>query len=87
MRERTNGQFINTVDKFKEKMKTFVDDKPTNMIFTEDLRNMIHLAEKNKEDIELVVKMLKKWVKSIIKCVRAKNVLWFFNNLPSLNVL
>ncbi|CAD7077112.1 unnamed protein product [Hermetia illucens] len=61
MRERTNGQFINTVDKFKEKMKTFVDDKPTNMIFTEDLRNMIHLAEKNKEDIELVVKMIKKF--------------------------
>lgn len=39
----------------------FVDDQgKNNMIFTEDLKNMIHIAE-NANDIELIEKMIKKF--------------------------
>lgn len=37
------------------------DDNSRNMIFTEDLKNMVHIAEKNQPDLELVVKMIKKF--------------------------
>lgn len=69
--------FLTSVDRFKEKMTEFcagmsflgdflffcdsffVVDDSKNMVFSEDLKNMVHLAEK--DDIPLVVKMLKKF--------------------------
>lgn len=33
-----------------------------NMIFTEDLKNMVHLVESTPEDLTLVMQMMKKWV-------------------------
>lgn len=42
-------------------MQEFVQDSSTNMIFTEDLKNMVHLIENSPENTELVVKMLKKF--------------------------
>lgn len=41
-------------------MKEYVEDK-SSMIFTEDLRNIVHIADKN--DIDLVIKMIEKYDK------------------------
>lgn len=59
--ERVKMQFNNSTDKFIGKMQEFVQESSTNMIFTEDLKNMVHLIEKSPENTELVVKMLKKF--------------------------
>lgn len=40
-------------------MNDFVSDSK-NMIFTEDLKNMVHIAEPT--DVQLVLKMVKKYV-------------------------
>ncbi|KAI8420184.1 hypothetical protein MSG28_008738 [Choristoneura fumiferana] len=45
-------------DKKMTKMTEFVDD-PKSMIFTEDLKNMVHMAEPS--DLELCLKMVKKF--------------------------
>lgn len=60
-KEKVKNQFAQIEDKFVEKMKEFSTEGSKNMVFTEDLKNMIHLAESD-EDIDLVVKMIKKWV-------------------------
>ncbi|RVE52731.1 hypothetical protein evm_002604 [Chilo suppressalis] len=57
-RKRMKEQFANFTDKFRTKMSEFVTD-PKNMIFTEDLKNMVHLAEP--ADLELVTNMIKKF--------------------------
>jgi pentatricopeptide repeat domain-containing protein 2 len=64
MRDRTKTQFVNMADKFKNKMLEFSDPSSTNMIFTEDLKNMIHLAEDTPDDLGLVYKMMKRCVKT-----------------------
>lgn len=58
-REKTQRQMENIQDRFKQKMIEYSQEDAKNMIFTEDLKNMIHLSE-NEEDVELVVKMIKK---------------------------
>lgn len=51
----------NGTDQFKAKMQSFLEKDDKNiMIFTEDLKNMIHIAE-NANDIELVEKMIMKF--------------------------
>lgn len=61
-KEKVKQQFTTlNEEKFREKMQEFVTDKPGNMIFTEDLKNMIHLVNKTPEDIDLVNKMLLKY--------------------------
>lgn len=50
----------NISEKFRTKMTEFTEEGSKNMIFTEDLKNMIHLAESEK-DVELVIKMLKRF--------------------------
>lgn len=57
-RKRVREQFANFSDKFKNKMTEFASDSK-NMIFTEDLKNIIHIAEP--ADIDLVLKMIKKF--------------------------
>lgn len=57
-RERVATQFVNMTDKFKAKMTEFVEPKAANMIFTEDLKNMVHLAENNEDDLKLVTDMV-----------------------------
>lgn len=59
-RERISTFMSHNADSFKSKMIEFSQPGSTNMIFTEDLKNMIHMA--NKTDIDLVVKMLKKYL-------------------------
>jgi pentatricopeptide repeat domain-containing protein 2 len=59
-RERTNAQFSGMTDKFRDKMREFTVQDTKNMIFTEDLKNMVHLTENKPEDLELVVEMMKR---------------------------
>lgn len=52
---------INDVEKFKSRMKEFTEDNsPKSLIFTEDLKNMLHLVE-SKEEIEMVRLMIRKF--------------------------
>lgn len=60
-KQNIKNQFANISEKFVTKMKEFTSDDTKGMVFTEDLKNMIHLAETD-EDIELVVKMMKRSV-------------------------
>ncbi|XP_053615179.1 pentatricopeptide repeat-containing protein 2, mitochondrial-like [Plodia interpunctella] len=57
-RKRVKDQFVSFSDKFRTKMIEFVGDSK-NMIFTEDLKNMVHIAEPT--DLDLIVKMIKKF--------------------------
>lgn len=57
-RKNVKEQFVNFSEKFKTKMNDFVSDSK-NMIFTEDLKNMVHLAEPS--DLQLVLNMIKKF--------------------------
>lgn len=57
-RRRIKEQFANFTDKFRTKMTEFVGDSK-NMVFTEDLKNMVHIAEPS--DLELCLKMVKKF--------------------------
>ncbi|CAB3231623.1 unnamed protein product [Arctia plantaginis] len=57
-RKRSKEQFANFAEKFRIKMNDFASDSK-NMIFTEDLKNMVHLAEPT--DLELVLIMIKKF--------------------------
>lgn len=58
--ERTKIQLANISDKFRSKMTEYTSDDSKNMIFTEDLKNMVHLAE-SEEDVQLVIKMMKRY--------------------------
>ncbi|XP_046485179.1 pentatricopeptide repeat-containing protein 2, mitochondrial [Neodiprion pinetum] len=62
-RENVEQQFLSMSDKFREKMLSFVDGESKNMVFTEDLKNMLHLANDNPTDLELLSKMLIKFNK------------------------
>ncbi|XP_066582450.1 pentatricopeptide repeat-containing protein 2, mitochondrial-like [Prorops nasuta] len=55
-----NNQFQNVADTFREKMKE-VCQADDSMIFTEDLKAMLHLAKKDPQDLDLVYNMLKKF--------------------------
>lgn len=60
-RERTRTQHLHNVDNFKHKMRQFVAGSATNMVFTEDLKNIIHLVEDTPEDKQLLVDMIEKY--------------------------
>lgn len=55
-----HNQFLNVENAFRVKMKE-VCETDSNMIFTEDLKSMLHLAQKKPEDVELLVKMIAKF--------------------------
>lgn len=52
--------FLNDAEKFREKMNNFVENDQTSMIFTEDLKNMVHLADSDEKDLSLMESMLRK---------------------------
>jgi len=54
------NQFLNVENTFRSKMEE-VCNTDSSMIFTEDLKSMLHLAQKKSEDIELLIKMLTKF--------------------------
>lgn len=43
-----------------KKMQEFVTEESKNMVFSEDLKNMVHLAEK--QDLPLVIKIMEKYI-------------------------
>ncbi|XP_044735137.1 pentatricopeptide repeat-containing protein 2, mitochondrial-like [Chrysoperla carnea] len=57
-RQRVSTQFTNMEEKFKTKMEECVDPKAATMIFTEDLKNMIHLAKPEERDLKLIHDMI-----------------------------
>lgn len=57
--EMVQKQMENISEKFKVKMDEYCQDNNKNMIFSEDLKNMVHLATTSK-DVDVVVKMIKK---------------------------
>ncbi|KAJ8967696.1 hypothetical protein NQ317_011487 [Molorchus minor] len=59
-KEKTQKQLENISDKFRIKMAEYANEDSKNMIFTEDLKNMIHIADSD-DDINLVVKMMKRF--------------------------
>lgn len=58
VRERVASQFSEMADRFRSKMKDFIAPNSTNMVFTEDLKHMIHLAEATEDDLQLVENMM-----------------------------
>lgn len=59
-REQINMQFREMADRFKTKMKDFSEPDSVNMVFTEDLKHMVHLATDNEEDLKLIEDMMVK---------------------------
>ncbi|CRK95707.1 CLUMA_CG009164, isoform A [Clunio marinus] len=58
-REKSKLQ-INNIDQFKSKMLEFTSEENTkSMVFTEDLKNMLHISDK--DDLDLLVKMIKRF--------------------------
>lgn len=58
--EHTRRQMSNISEKFKEKMMEYSQNNDAKtMIFTEDLKNMIHLA-KNDDELATVIRMIKR---------------------------
>lgn len=47
-------------DKFCERMEQYLEQPEKNMIFTEDLKSMIYLAE-TEDDIKLAFRMMKQF--------------------------
>lgn len=66
LRERTLAQFASTEDKFKAKMAEFADANSKHMIFTEDLKSMVHLANSD-EDLKTLWFMLKKYENGLFR--------------------
>ncbi|RZF45660.1 hypothetical protein LSTR_LSTR010611 [Laodelphax striatellus] len=62
-REKTKTLFTQIDQKFKQKMIDFTKEDSKNMVFTEDLKNMIFLAENEDSDMDLVEKMAMKFNK------------------------
>ncbi|CAG7662891.1 unnamed protein product [Allacma fusca] len=60
-RTMTRTQFGGLEQQFKDKMKDVAFGDTKNMIFTEDLKNIVHLAEGEPADHTLVLQMLKKF--------------------------
>lgn len=60
-REKLNNQFSDS-DKqlFRERMNSFADPESNSLVFTEDLKQIVHMVGDNEADLTLVQKMLKK---------------------------
>ncbi|CAG9812947.1 unnamed protein product [Phaedon cochleariae] len=59
-RQTTQNQMENIIPKFKDKMSEYVTEGSNHMVFTEDLKNMIHISNEDK-DLDLVGKMIRKF--------------------------
>lgn len=59
-RDQVSVKYNSLVDGFKDKMRKNINDDQ-GLIFTEDLKTALHLAEKNSDDIELIKNLLIKF--------------------------
>lgn len=63
-REKVNNQFSDTEKQlFRDRMKSFADLESNSLIFTEDLKQIVHMIGNNEEDLTLVQQMMKKYCK------------------------
>lgn len=46
---------------FRERMDSFADPESTSLIFTEDLKQIVHMIKDTETDLTLVEKMMKKY--------------------------
>lgn len=62
-RYRLQPFFETTADEIKQRLKDYVDDTSTeeNSMLTHDLKNILHLATNNKEDVSMVVNAFSKY--------------------------
>lgn len=60
-KETVKSQFHGMSDRFKTKMNDFVNPNSINMVFTEDLKNMIYLSDNTTDDMDLIEKMVLKY--------------------------
>lgn len=60
-RDYVKSQFLNVNHLFFDKMKDFVEKQDDTMIFTEDLKTMLHLVEKKPEELDLLYRMMVKY--------------------------
>lgn len=49
---------------FRDRMSTFADPESNSLIFTEDLKQIVHMIQDNEGDLTLVENMMKKLVVS-----------------------
>lgn len=71
-------------DKFQEKMKDYCSgNDPTSMIFTEDLKQFIHVTSGSDEQLSLAVQMMEKYDVYYSKILRYKSVNYCRLNLNS----
>ncbi len=71
-RERIKTQFTGMSDKFRGKMQEYSTSDSKNMVFTEDLKNMVHLVESSPDDLQLVLQMMKKYGSCVLCLPKAK---------------
>ena len=50
---------VSSVDRFKKRMEQYLSADSKSLIFTEDLKNMLYLADDEK-DLEMIERMMKK---------------------------
>ncbi|KAK2584179.1 hypothetical protein KPH14_006607 [Odynerus spinipes] len=59
-RVQMHQQFANVENSFREKMKEIINSE-NSIVFTEDLKAMLHLVNKNSEDVNLIINMMHKF--------------------------
>lgn len=60
-RDKVENQFSDTEKQlFRDRMKSFADLESNSLIFTEDLKQIVHMIGNNEEDLTLVQQMMKK---------------------------
>lgn len=62
LREDTSIRFTNIQDGFKGRMRDLLATQDKAMIFTEDFKNVLHLAQDNEEDMAMVREMARRCV-------------------------
>lgn len=60
-REKLDNQFSDSEKMlFRERMNTFANPDTTSLIFTEDLKQIVHMIKDNETDLKLIEQMMKK---------------------------
>ncbi len=54
-------------EKFRSRMQEFLTSDSSSLIFTDDLKTMINLAENTPEDLKLLGQMIEKYLKLTFK--------------------
>lgn len=63
IREKVTMQLHGKKDQFTARIKNYLNSSTHGMIYSSDLKHMVHLAENNPEDLSLIIAMMKKFSK------------------------